>query len=123
MAISTTGELVRTHGAERPDRDVLRWGDGQTLTYGQLYERAQRVAQALAAEGVGSQDRVAILDKNCPEYFELQYGAALLNAVLTPVNWRLAPREVAYIVNDARGQGAAPSGRSSCRCSTRSKPT
>jgi len=104
MAISTTGELVRTHAAERPDQDALRWGDGESLTYGQLYERAQQVAAALAAEGVGSQDRVAIYDKNCPEYFELQYGSALLNAVLTPVNWRLAGREVAYIVNDAQAK-------------------
>jgi long-chain acyl-CoA synthetase len=62
------------------------------------------VAQALQAEGVGSQDRVALLDKNCAEYFELQYGAALVNAVMTPVNWRLAPREVAYIVNDAEAK-------------------
>ena len=104
MAISTTAELIRTHGTERPDVDALRWGEGEHLTYGQRYESARRVAQALHAEGVGSQDRVALLDKNCPEYFELQYGAALVNAVMTPVNWRLAPREVAYIVNDAQAK-------------------
>lgn len=104
MAISTTGELVRTHGRERPEVAALVWGQGESLTYGQLYERAKHVAAALQAEGVGSQDRVAILDKNCPEYFELQYGAALLNAVMTPVNWRLAGREVAYIVNDSQAK-------------------
>jgi long-chain acyl-CoA synthetase len=102
MEIATTGELIRTHGTERADTPALLWGDGEQMTYGELYGKAQQVAQALKAEGVGNQDRVALLDKNCPEYFELQYGAALLNAVMTPVNWRLAPREVAYIVNDAQ---------------------
>ena len=52
-------------------------------------------------EGVGNQDRIAFLDKNCIEHFEVFYGAALLNAVSVDVNWRLAPPEVTYIVNDA----------------------
>jgi long-chain acyl-CoA synthetase len=100
MTITTTGGLIRTHGTERADVPALLWADEQ-LTYGELHHRSSQVAQALAAEGVGPQDRVCILDKNAEEYFELQYGAAKLNAVLTPVNWRLAPPEVAYIVNDA----------------------
>src|SRR5262249_25494729 len=41
------------------------------------------------------------LDKNSPEGFEIFFGAMKLNAVPCPVNWRLAPDEVAYIVNDA----------------------
>jgi long-chain acyl-CoA synthetase len=104
MAIRATADIIRTWGAERPDVDALRWGDGRSMTYAELHERSSRVAQGLLAEGVGAEDRVAILDKNGPEYFEWFFGAAKINAVPTPVNWRLAPREVAYIVNDAQAR-------------------
>jgi acyl-CoA synthetase (AMP-forming)/AMP-acid ligase II len=66
-----------------------------------MYERAQRVANGLSALGVGSQDRIAFLDKNGIAHFDAFFGAALLNAVCVDVNWRLAAPEVEYIVNDA----------------------
>ena len=100
MAITTVSDIIRTHGADLHDKDALVLGDRRT-TWGELLARAGQVANALAAEGVGNQDRIAFLDKNCIEHFEVFYGAALLNAVCVDVNWRLAPPEVAYIVNDA----------------------
>jgi long-chain acyl-CoA synthetase len=63
--------------------------------------RSNRVAQALAAAGVGHGDRVAFVDKNAPECFEVMFGAAKLGAVLVAVNWRLAPVEVVRILEDA----------------------
>lgn len=104
MAISTPAELIRTYGVDRAQADALIHGDDQRLTYAQLHERSSRVAQALLAEGVGPQDRVAILDKNGPEYFELLFGASKLNAVHVAVNWRLAPPEIAHIVDDAQAK-------------------
>ena len=62
------------------------------------------MANLLAANGVGPQDRVAFLDKNGIEHFEVFFGAALLNAVCVDVNWRLAAPEVEYIVNDAEAK-------------------
>jgi long-chain acyl-CoA synthetase len=50
---------------------------------------------------VRAQDRIAFLDKNGPEYFEVLFGGAKLNAVNVAVNWRLAPGEIRYIVDDA----------------------
>jgi len=58
------------------------------------------MSQALRTAGVGVQDRVAFLDKNSIEHFEVLYGCALLNAVSVDVNWRLVGPEVLYIVND-----------------------
>jgi long-chain acyl-CoA synthetase len=104
MDIRTTGDVVRTWARERPDVDALRWGDGEHMSYAELDRRSSQVAQAMRAEGVGPQDRVAFLDKNSPEHFEWFFGAAKLNAVPTPVNWRLAAPEVAYIVNDAKAR-------------------
>ncbi len=100
----TTAEIIRRWAAERPGTDALRWGDGQHMTYGELDRLSSQVAQGFLAAGVGSQDRVAILDKNGPEYFDWFFGAAKINAVPTPVNWRLAPPEVAYIVNDSEAK-------------------
>ena len=73
----------------------------RTLTWSELYERAKRVSRALAGEGVTPGDRVAFLDRNGIEYFEVFFGCALLGAVSVAVNWRLAPAEIAAIVDDA----------------------
>jgi len=96
-------EVLRSHARERGDRRALV-GGGRTWTYRELRDDAARVAQALAAEGVGPQDRVAVLDKNTAEYFAVLFGAAMGNAVALAVNWRLAPREMEYIVQHAEAR-------------------
>jgi long-chain acyl-CoA synthetase len=98
--ISTTADVVRVHGHERPEKLALVQGDHRQ-TWGELDRRSNRVAHALAGAGVSPGDRVAFLDKNGFEYFEVLFGTAKLNAVTVNVNWRLAPPEVAWIVNDA----------------------
>jgi long-chain acyl-CoA synthetase len=100
MAIGTIAELIRNHGARQPDKLAIIAGD-RRITYAELDARSSQVANAMAAEGVGVQDHVAFLDKNSPEHLEVVFGAAKLNAISVAVNWRLAPPEVAYIVNDA----------------------
>ena len=103
MQISNVADIVRVYGGAKPDAPSLSLGD-RTMSWGELYERARRVATGLAAAGVGSQDHVAFLDKNGVEHFEVVYGAALGNAVCVDVNWRLAPPEVAFIVNDCEAK-------------------
>jgi long-chain acyl-CoA synthetase len=94
-------EIVRRYAREQGGAPMLTCGD-RTLTYAEVDERSNRAAQALAGEGIGPQDRVAFLDKNGTEFWELQFGAAKLGAVIVSVNWRLAPREIAWIIDDAR---------------------
>jgi acyl-CoA synthetase (AMP-forming)/AMP-acid ligase II len=62
------------------------------------------VANGLAAFGVRPGSRIASLDQNSDRYFEVLFGAAKIGAVLVSVNWRLAPPEIAYILNDARAE-------------------
>jgi long-chain acyl-CoA synthetase len=92
--------IAREHARQRPDRLAIRYG-GLERTFGELNERAGRLAAALDADGVDRDDRVAIYDKNGPEFFDVLFGAAQLGAVTVAVNWRLAPPEIAYIINDA----------------------
>jgi long-chain acyl-CoA synthetase len=100
VTITNIAEILRTHAADSPDRTALVLGERE-MSWGELLERASRVAAGLAAAGVGPQDRIAFLDKNGIEHFEVFYGAALANAVCVDVNWRLAAPEVEFIVNDA----------------------
>jgi long-chain acyl-CoA synthetase len=102
-SITSIAGIVRTHGAERADSPALEF-EGRTITFGELDRRSSQLANALAQVGVQAQDRVAFLDKNGPEYFEVTFALAKLNAVTVAVNWRLAPAEIADIINDARAK-------------------
>ena len=99
MGLTLAG-LLRERARDHGDRPAIVFGDDVT-TYGDLDRRSNQVAHALRAAGVGPGDRVAIIDRNGPEFFELLFGAAKLRAVLVAVNWRLAPSEMAFIVTDA----------------------
>jgi len=92
--------MLRHWAAVQPDAPMLTCGT-DTVSWSGLYERAVRVATALARSGVRPGDRVAFLDRNCIEYFEVFFGCALLGAVIVPVNWRLAPLEMGAVVDDA----------------------
>jgi len=72
------------------------------LNYADLHDRAQRRALWLQQRGVEHGDRVAWTAKNEPEFFELLFACARLGAILVPVNWRLAPPEVAWILDNCR---------------------
>lgn len=98
--IETTGDLIRVQAAGRGSHPALTFAR-RSMSYAELDNRSNHVAQALLAAGVETQDRVAFLDKNTPEHFEVLFGCAKTSSVLVPVNWRLAPQEIAYIVNDA----------------------
>ena len=102
-AIKDVGGIVRYHAKKQPDALSLVMGE-RTLTWAQLLSRSAQVAQGLKRAGVKAQDRVAFLDKNGIEHFEVFYGCALLNAVSVDVNWRLAAPEVLYIVNDSQAE-------------------
>ena len=91
---------IRRHALERGDRPALVF-EGQETTYRQLDARSNQVANGLIAAGVKPGQRIAILAKNIDLFFEIYYGATKAGAVLVPINFRLAPPEVAYVLNDA----------------------
>ncbi len=76
--------------------------DGERrLTYGELRERVFRLANALAALGIGKGDRVCILSPNSHFFLESFYGTSLIGAVLVPLNYRLVAADHEYILNHA----------------------
>ena len=96
-------DAVRNYAETRGDHAALIFGDRVT-SYGDLELRANRVASGLSSLGLGPQSRIAILTGNNDYFFEIWLGAALGNFVLTPVNARLAPPEVVYIVSDSQAE-------------------
>jgi long-chain acyl-CoA synthetase len=96
----TLAGLVRDQSRQRPEKTAVS-SAGRDLTYRDLDRRSSQAAQALRAAGVGEGDRVALIDRNGPEFFELLFAAAKLGAVLVAVNWRLTPSEMAFIVDDS----------------------
>jgi long-chain acyl-CoA synthetase len=105
MAIASLADIVRHHAAARPQALAMHYaGDARRWTFAGLDAESSRVAQALAADGVRAQDRVAFLDRNAPEYFTYLFGTAKLNAVSVAVNWRLAAPEMAYILDHSEAR-------------------
>ena len=94
---------LRRYIGERGDSTMMVYED-RDISWKQMHTRAAQVAQALLAEGVTANDRVAFLEKNGLEFFEVLFGASMINAVTVAVNWRLAPPEVEYTVNDAEAR-------------------
>jgi fatty-acyl-CoA synthase len=71
------------------------------LTYREYAERCDRLSNALASLGVQRGDRVAWLGYNSHELLEAYYGVVQMGAVLLPLNIRLTPHEIAYILNNS----------------------
>jgi fatty-acyl-CoA synthase len=74
--------------------------DGKEFSYGELNERTNRVANYLLRKGLNKGDIVAVLSSNCHEFIEIYFGSAKTGAAFVPVNWRMSPNEIAYILND-----------------------
>ncbi len=90
----------REHAHRLGDRPMITYG-ARTISWAEMDARSSRVAQGLLAAGLGERNRVALVDKNGPEYFEVLIGGAKANIVNVAVNWRLTPGEMAYVINDA----------------------
>lgn len=98
--MSNISRCVRHHALRTPDRTALAYA-GETVSYGELWRRINAVAALLRQRGVKAGDRVALFMKNSPAFLEAVFAASHVGAVLVPINFRLAPDEVDYILQDS----------------------
>lgn len=98
--MTTLAQLVEVQASKRPGHTAFTGAD-HVLTYAELDGAANRVANGLRTSGVGAGDRVAYWSRNSVEFFEILFGAAKLNVPPVALNWRLNPREVAFVLNDS----------------------
>jgi fatty-acyl-CoA synthase len=92
-ALQHGGREIVSRSAEGP---IVR------TTYGELRERAKRVAKALTRDGLKRGERAATLAWNTARHLEVWYGLTGIGAVYHTVNPRLFPEQIAWIINDAR---------------------
>ena len=78
--------------------------DGVTTSYGEMDRMANRIANGLLSLGVSKGDRVCILGENSREHLALFLAACKTGAVTVSLNYRLAPAELAFIINDAESK-------------------
>jgi acyl-CoA synthetase (AMP-forming)/AMP-acid ligase II len=95
---STLVDTLARQVALRPGHAAIRRGE-RVLSFADLDAESARLAQALRAMGVMRGDRVACLSQHHIECLLLTLAACRLGAVCMPVNWRLAPDEMAYIID------------------------
>ncbi|MEW6270462.1 MAG: long-chain-fatty-acid--CoA ligase [Thermodesulfobacteriota bacterium] len=91
------------HVRETPEAELALDGT-RRVTYGEASERVNRLANALLAAGLRRGDRFAYLAKNGVEYAIMYFAASKAGVVPVPLNYRLAPPEWSYIVNDAQAR-------------------
>lgn len=89
------------HAAKTPDKPAyIMAGSGETVTYRQLDERSNRIAQMFRVRGLKAGDHIAIFLENHARFFEICWAAQRSGLVYTAVSSRLTAAEVDFIVGD-----------------------
>lgn len=94
-------DIPREQARRLPNRVALRF-EGRDFTFEDIDARSNRAAQALIAQGLKPGDRLAWIARNLATFWDALFACAKTGIVMTPINWRLAPVEIAAILGDAR---------------------
>ena len=94
---------LERHALMQPGAAALRFL-GHTVTWSELRRRVAALAGALSRRGVGSGDRVMILMLNRTEFVESVLAANMIGAIAVPINFRLTPTEIAFLVDDSEAR-------------------
>ncbi len=94
-------EMVERFG----DRPAVICKKEETVTYQDFHKRSNAVIAAFNDAGLKKGDKIAVYMGNCHHYREMFWAAGKGGFVLIPVNGRLTPREVLYIVNHSEAKG------------------
>ncbi|MEM8697178.1 MAG: fatty acid--CoA ligase [Pseudomonadota bacterium] len=96
----TLNQLADYWADTKPDHIGYRF-EGRETSFADFRDTTVNLSRALRAAGIGKGDRIAWIGKNSDRYFALLFGAARASAVTVPIGWRLAPKEMAFILEDS----------------------
>jgi fatty-acyl-CoA synthase len=91
--------LLDQAAARHGDRGAVYHGERQLHTWGELHERVLRLAASIRQLGAGA--RVAVASENRPEIVELMFAIWAAECAVVPINYKLHPREMEQILDDA----------------------
>jgi fatty-acyl-CoA synthase len=95
------GDMLAIGAQRAPSRPLFAIDGGESRTYAQVDRRANRIGNALLANGLRRGDRVAVWSDDCVEYLETYMGAARAGLVVVPINNRLTGDEARFIASDS----------------------
>jgi acyl-CoA synthetase (AMP-forming)/AMP-acid ligase II len=101
--VKEVADITRQYRRIKPNAPAITF-EGRTQSYEQLDKRANWIAHVLLDKGLGSGDRIAYLAKNSDTFVELYFACAKSHITLVPINWRLAPVEMEYILADSEAR-------------------
>ncbi len=96
-------DICRRNAKRYPNKEAMVYGDTR-LTFEEFQDRTNRFANALIGLGIKKGDKVATLLNNSHWYGELYFSIPKSGAIMTPLNYRLAVRELAWIMNHAEAK-------------------
>jgi acyl-CoA synthetase (AMP-forming)/AMP-acid ligase II len=99
----TLAEAVAAHARLRPTKLAVR-DSRRSLSFAEWHARSLRLANGLLGLGLKPGDRVALLAYNCAEWMEIYAGLAAAGLVAVPINFRLTPPEIGYIVEHSEAR-------------------
>ena len=99
-ACAVIGDVYRLNAARYRDKPAFVMPDGRKRSFADLYDRVLRLCGALLSHGLTPGHRVGILARNRIEYVE-GYGVSTAGFIALPLNWRLSPRELEAVLQDA----------------------
>ena len=98
---TTIGELLERRAFLSPQKIGYIDDTGLRLSFDELNDRSNRIANALVADGITPGDRVALLLMNSSEFLELFFALGKIGCVVVPLNWRLVADELEFILSDS----------------------
>ncbi len=100
-SFDSVAEMIVTRAREIPDKTCVLYYD-QKVTYAQLNERANRVANFLNTNGVQKGDIISLMILNSPEIYDCMLGIQKIGAVAGSINFALKGPEIAYVLDDSK---------------------
>lgn len=99
------GKLLTKSAQTYPDKLAIAHG-AKRLNYAQFNARSNRMANALYKLGLKQGDNVALLQYNYPEMLESMFACFKAGCGAVPINWRLHPKEFAFIMDHSEAKAA-----------------
>ncbi|MFX0140954.1 MAG: AMP-binding protein [Candidatus Hodarchaeota archaeon] len=94
------GEITNVNAKKYPNKLALKDARRQ-LTFKELNERTNKLANGILKSGVKKGDKLAILSNNSIEFMEIYVAAAKGGFIIVPLNFRLHPDDISFIINNS----------------------
>lgn len=98
--IASLVDITRVHAMARPEQVALTF-EGRDTTWAQWEQLSDKLANAMARDGLAPGSRAGYLGKNTDRFLHAFFGAARAGVVFVPLNWRLSVPELSFILDDS----------------------